>query len=156
MPKSFSNHCNGKITMTRQPLLSKPKAKRAQPEAQLQRAVVQVLCLMALPNVIWYSSTNGVKMAPRTAAHMKSMGMQAGVPDLCFVSEYSHACFMELKSVKGRQSPEQKAFQKKCEDRQLAYGLINNIDDAIDWLVKNYIIKEYRKKGSAEISIVSA
>jgi len=141
--------------MTRQPLL-KPKTKRAQPEAQLQRAVVQILRLMALPNVIWYSSTNGVKMAPRTAAHMKSMGMQAGVPDLCFVDTIGKASFMELKSDKGKQSPEQIIFQKKCALNGTAYGLINNIDSAIDWLVSHHIIKEYRKKGSAEISIVAA
>lgn len=130
--------------MTRQPLL-KPKAKRAQPEAQLQRAVVQVLRLMALPNVIWYSSTNGVKMAPRTAAHMKAMGMTAGVADLCFVNARGTACFLEFKSAKGRQSSEQKQFEVNVNFLGGIYGLINNIDDAIGWLVDFEIIKDYRK-----------
>ena len=130
--------------MTRQPLL-KPKAKRAQPEAQLQRAVVQVLRLMALPNVIWYSSTTGVKMAPRTAAHMKAMGMTAGVPDLCFVGRSGIPFFLELKSAKGKQSPEQVSFQTKCNLNGTVYGLVNNIDDAIEWLVFHDLIKDYRK-----------
>ena len=81
--------------MTRQPLLTKPKAKRQYPETELQKAVVQVLMLFGKRDVVWYSIPNGAKLAKRTAIYLKQTGMVAGAADLAFVV-HGMAYFMEL------------------------------------------------------------
>lgn len=132
------------MELTRQPLLSKTKIKRQYPESDLQRAIVQHLMLMGNPDVVWYASTNGVKMASRTAEHMKRMGMVAGVADLAFVIK-GQAYFMELKSLKGKQSPEQKAFESRVHAAKGIYIVVNNINTAIDYLMSWGAIRSFQR-----------
>jgi hypothetical protein len=141
--------------MTRQPLLKKIKAKRQYPESDLQRAIVQTLMLMGKPDVVWYASTNGVKMAIRTAEHMKRMGMIAGVADLAFVIQ-GQAYFMELKSEKGKQSPEQKAFETRVFAAKGIYVIVNNINTALDYLMAWGAIKAFHRTRSPIFNEVAA
>jgi hypothetical protein len=130
--------------MTRKPLL-KLKKRNAQPEAQLQRAIVQVVRLMCVPDLVWGASTQGMAMAPRTAAHMKAMGMEPGFPDLCFLVK-GMFYGLEVKANGGKQSLHQKDFECRVFAQGGTYVIANNIDTAIDYLVSWGAIREYRRK----------
>lgn len=80
--------------------------RRAQPEAAIQKAIVQHLKLRAAPGVFYFSIPNGGWRSPVEAAIMKSTGTRPGVPDLCLVHE-GKAYFLELKSETGRVSEHQ-------------------------------------------------
>jgi len=100
------------------------------PEARIQRAIVQYVRLRAVPDLIWGASTSGMLMAPRTAAHMKLMGMEPGWPDLMFVIG-GRFFAIEMKSAKGRQSEPQKDFQRKLTAQGGRYDVVFSLDEAM-------------------------
>ena len=116
--------------MNYQPQLRQPKKKRQYPETALQRAIVQILLLTRKPNVIYFAVPNGVKMAPRTAAHQKSIGMLAGVSDLV-IDIGGRIHYLEVKAPGGKQSPDQLAFEAATIAQESPYMVVNNINDAI-------------------------
>jgi hypothetical protein len=107
--------------------------KRDYPETRLQKVVVQHLRLVGTRGMIFFAIPNGVKMSPRTANLQKSIGMLAGVADLCIVID-GKAFFLELKSSVGKQSPEQIAFEQDCKDAGVPYVMANSIDTALNAL----------------------
>lgn len=113
------------------------KSPRANPEEMLQRAIVQHLRIRGNPDAIWYHCPSGEVRSARTGAKLKAMGVQKGVPDLCFLRPDGSPAFMELKAVGGRMSPEQKAFQAKCTALGVDHAVVADIDTAIilleDW-----------------------
>ncbi len=107
---------------------------RANEEETLQRAIVQHLVLTAPKNVLWWHTPNGEHRSKRTGGKLKAMGVQPGVPDLCFVLANGYAAFMELKAPGGRLSPAQKAFQQRCTAMGLLYVVCADIDTALHTL----------------------
>jgi hypothetical protein len=133
--------------MSRQPNLkfNYSKAKNAQPEAALQKAVVQIIRLAGMPGLVWGASLNGVKLGIKTATHMKKQGMNAGFPDLCFLIA-GHFYGMEVKAGKaGRQTPEQKEFERKVLAQGGTYMIVRDIDEAIKYLEAWSIIRPRTK-----------
>lgn len=104
---------------------------RRDDEAQLQRAIVSYLKLAARPNALWFAVPNGEKRSKATAAKLKSMGVLAGVGDLCFILATGVAAFMELKAGKNRQSKEQVAFEALCDANGAAYVVVTSFDQAV-------------------------
>lgn len=58
--------------------------------------------------------------------HHKNMGYTNGQADL-IVGKNGQFWALELKNQKGRQSPEQKLFQARCEEQGLEYRVIRSI-----------------------------
>lgn len=60
-----------------------------------------------------FSIPNGGRRDVVTGARMKAEGARRGVPDLCLAVPRGpyHSMYLELKTIKGRQNEEQKAFQ---------------------------------------------
>jgi hypothetical protein len=81
--------------------------RRRQPEAQLQRAVIEHLRLRGSSDVFWYHIPMGGYRSRNAGAEMKSLGAKAGLPDLAFVKAGS-AKFLELKADKGSLSEAQR------------------------------------------------
>lgn len=52
-----------------------------------------------------------------------------GFPDILVLTDGGFAVFLEVKAQKGRQSPEQKEFQKRCEEKGCEYHVVRSIDD---------------------------
>lgn len=52
----------------------------------------------------------------------KHMGKLPGVPDYCFIGGRD-SFFIEFKAGKGKQSPNQKVFERWCLDKQIPYYL---------------------------------
>lgn len=57
-----------------------------------------------------------------------------GIPDLVILPNQKPTIWAELKSDKGRQRPEQKAFQESCDRMGHTYCLWRSLDDC-----KNYL-----------------
>jgi len=54
----------------------------------------------------------------------RSLGLQAGRPDLTYYTPSGKAVFIEMKTPTGVQSPEQKKYQKKVESFGYSYQII--------------------------------
>lgn len=62
--------------------------------------------------------------------HHQKMGYIKGQPDL-IVCLKNKVIFLEVKSDKGKQTPEQKRFEELCGILNLSYYVVRNIQDVI-------------------------
>jgi len=54
-----------------------------------------------------------------------------GVPDFILIDDSGHFVGIEIKRPSGKQSEDQKLFEKKCKENGAEYYLIKSIDDLI-------------------------
>lgn len=78
-----------------------------------------------------FAVPNGGHRDKVTAAMMKAEGVVPGVADLLLLvpSQGLHGLAIEMKTEKGRQSPEQKQWQKKAEQQGYRYAVCRSLDD---------------------------
>jgi len=108
--------------------------RRGTPEADLQRAVVKAL-RFALPTtaIIHHSANEVTEPGPRGAkrqAILVGMGVHPGFADLMVLCD-GRVLFLELKSLKGKLSPEQEAFRDAVLAQGHAWALVRSLDDAL-------------------------
>jgi hypothetical protein len=108
--------------------------RRGTPEADLQRAVVEVLRL-ALPRgaIVHHCANEVTEPGPRGArrqAILVGMGVHAGFADLIVMSE-GRILFLEMKSLRGRLRPSQEAFRDTVLAQGFGWALVRSIDDAL-------------------------
>ena len=78
-----------------------------------------------------FAVPNGGARSKATAGRLKAEGVVAGISDLLFLvarGKYHGLC-LETKTPKGRQSPEQKEWQKKVEAQGFLYKTYRNFDE---------------------------
>jgi hypothetical protein len=75
--------------------------RRRQPEAAIQRSIVQHYRQRAAPGVFMFSVPNGGARSPVEAAIMKSTGTTAGVPDTIWIKD-GQVSAIEIKAEGGR------------------------------------------------------
>jgi hypothetical protein len=109
-------------------------ATRSNPEAALHVSVVEWLTRFGKPGLIWFHPANERRCSPRQGARLKRMGVKAGVPDICLVRPGGAAAYLELKSPKGRQTPEQSAFEQLCKANGSPYAVARTIEEAVSTL----------------------
>lgn len=95
----------------------RPATRRRSPEHEEQAALIRWRDMFAPtePRLKWlHCSMNGVKLTKAQAGKAKAAGMTPGVWDLFLPasSEYWCGLYIEMKSDRGRLTPEQIAFQK--------------------------------------------
>ena len=78
-------------------------------------------------NSVLFAIPNGGKRDKKEAARLKAQGVTAGVPDL-FAASRGVGFFVEVKTTKGRVSPEQLAMHRRIKgagdlDTFVVYGL---------------------------------
>ena len=95
---------------------------RANPEGEIQRAVVQHLRARGAPGMVFFHVPNGGRRGKIEGAIFKAMGVRAGVSDLILVHD-SKIFALELKAEGGRPSTEQMTFLTEI-DRAGAYTAI--------------------------------
>jgi hypothetical protein len=105
--------------------------RRAQPEAQLQRAVFEHLRWRGKAGWQFWATPNAAKRSPRYGAELKRQGLTAGVGDISALSPDGKYHELELKTERGRLSPAQRvrleAVAASGCRAEVAYGL----DDAL-------------------------
>ena len=114
--------------------------RRGTPEADLQRSVVTAL-KFALPKtaIIHHCANEVTEPGPRGAkrqAILVGMGVHPGFADLMVLCD-SRVLFLELKSLKGRLSPNQEAFRDTVLAQGFGWALVRTVDDALGALADN-------------------
>jgi hypothetical protein len=103
------------------------KHRRARPEAQLQRSLVNHLRWCARSDVWWTHLANGGYRRPIEAAIFKSLSVQPGAPDLLIVRA-GQALLIELKAPGRKLSP----LQVECHEALRRAGATGETTDNID------------------------
>ena len=93
------------------------------------------------PKLTLFAIPNGGNRNLITAMTMKREGVLAGVADLflAYPSKGSHGLWIEMKTSKGRQSPEQKHFQTDMEKHGYKYVVCRSFQDFKEE-IENYIV----------------
>ena len=106
--------------------------KRAQPEAQLHKAVAAYLRLALKPPTIWTTIGHGGGGKVR-GAQLKAMGVMPGWPDIIILwmdhDEQTRVTGIELKAGKGKLSDEQELRSEEFADVGADYVVARSVDD---------------------------
>jgi hypothetical protein len=101
-------------------------------ESQLQIACVKWL-RMQHPHLspFLFAIPNGGARSAITGAILKAEGVRRGVADLFLMvpTDNYHGLFIEMKVAKGKQSPEQLAFEADCAIMRYSYALCRTFDE---------------------------
>lgn len=113
-----------------------PRIAKVQPggsEHDLQAAVAEYLTLTLPHEAVFCSIPNGGKRAKATAGKLKAEGLKAGAPDLLILCR-GRAIGLELKTGKGRLSPQQMAFSMRWTTAGGVYAVARSLEDVADLL----------------------
>ncbi len=106
---------------------------RSMSESALHKSVAQYLRLSLMPPTIWTTFPAGGGGKVR-GAQLKAMGLAPGFPDILILhpgDPYTFVLGLELKSAKGRQSPEQKAMAVSFRTVGGHYAVCRSIDEVV-------------------------
>jgi hypothetical protein len=78
-----------------------------------------------------FAVPNGGARSKATAGKLKAEGGEAGVSDLILLVPklWHHALCIEMKTAKGRQSPEQKGWMEMVEAHGYKYAVCRSLDE---------------------------
>lgn len=107
--------------------------KRKHPEQTLQIQVANYLRVALRPPTIWTAIGHGGGGKVRGAI-LKAMGVQPGWPDILIIHPlpelvYHAVLGIELKSTKGKQSPDQHAVMEGFQNATCDYKICRSIND---------------------------
>jgi hypothetical protein len=114
--------------------------RRRQPEAQLQRAVIDHLRWRGAPGVFAFHVPNGGWRGPIEAAIFKSLGVTAGVPDIIILCD-GRAFGLELKSAKGRLTDVQRETHRRMREAGAPVAVAHGIDEALGQLTELRLLR---------------
>lgn len=99
-------------------------------EADEQKAVVAYLKMRDIP---FYHIPNEAKRNPRTASHLKALGMVAGVPDLCIpvARGVYHGLYIEMKAGRNKPTESQMRWLSLLQEQGYAATVCLGADEAI-------------------------
>lgn len=121
----------------------KKKRKHNSEEADIQSEFFNQVKLFfpQIPEKLLFSVPNGGSRNKIEAANLKRQGVRSGVADVILLipkKGFASLC-MEFKTKTGKQSLEQKKFQKQAENCGSKYVIVRSVKEAIEK------IKEYLK-----------
>ena len=119
-------------------------------EHQIQCAVARFLdlALDGIPNCIWWAVPNGGFRDVRTASKLKAEGVKPGVSDIMILWGGRLIC-IELKTAKGRQSPEQKQWADDATMAGAAYYVARSVEQVEEFLSTAGLPLRARTKSAA-------
>ncbi len=105
-------------------------------EAQIQIAVTRHLETRGIPGIRWFAVPNGGRRSPITGRQLKNQGVARGVPDMVIL-HYGTAYFLEIKTEKGKPSPEQLEWlnwlRNEGFEAEIGWGLDECLGILDDW-----------------------
>jgi hypothetical protein len=118
------------------------RKKHDNPEARMQTEFFNQVPIFfpKLPSKLLFSCPNGGSRNIIEAKNLKAQGVKSGVADVLLLipkKGYANLC-LEFKTSKGRQSDEQKEFQRQIEGAGGKYVIVRSVKQAID-VVKWYL-----------------
>jgi hypothetical protein len=100
------------------------------PEQQMQRQVFAHIRARSYPGVFAFHVANGVNSSARIGGIMKSMGLVAGVPDICIIHRAtSH--FLELKVGRNKPTQRQKDVMDMLQLAGARVAVAYSLDEAL-------------------------
>ena len=104
--------------------------RRAQPEAQIQRTVIQHLAWRARASVSAFHCPNGGWRSRVEGAILKTIGTVAGVPDIICIFE--GRCYaLELKAERGHVTDVQRVVHERLREAGANVAVAHGIDQAL-------------------------
>jgi hypothetical protein len=104
--------------------------RRRQPEADLQRAVVQHLQARAQPDCVWWHHPAGGYRRRTEAAILAGLGAVAGVPDLLLFRK-GRSFAIELKAPGGRLSEAQSEMLARLDRAGVFTAVCHDLDRSL-------------------------
>lgn len=95
-------------------------------ETDIQRAICDYLALRR--HFFWRNNNTPVFDTQRGAFRALPKYTLKGLPDIELIKD---SCWvgLEVKSMKGTQSPEQKEFERRCKENGVEYYVVRSVDD---------------------------
>jgi hypothetical protein len=87
-------------------------AKLEPTEDQLQIYAADLLRAFAHKWLVWFHCPNGGHRNITVAKQLKSFGVRPGIADLCLTGKGGRTAYVELKTLNGRQTQDQKTFER--------------------------------------------
>lgn len=120
----------------------KKKRKQNNEEADIQSEFFNQVKLFFphIPEKLLFAVPNGGSRNKIEAVNLKRQGVKPGVSDVILLipkKGFASLC-MEFKTKTGRQSPEQKEFQKQAETCGSKYVIVRSVKEAIE-KVREYL-----------------
>jgi hypothetical protein len=116
--------------MTYEELRAMLPKKKGKPEEHLQAAIVRYYRLQYPERYgMLFSNHNNANSAAQ-GEKAKAQGRVAGVADLTYLNGNGNIVFIECKTPTGKQSQEQKQWQKLIEENGYRYEIVRSIEDA--------------------------
>ena len=125
--------------------------RRAQPEAALQRSVIQHLTWRARPGVWWTHVPLGGLRSKIEAAILRGLGTARGTPDLLIAD--GKAYFLELKSADGRTSDAQRQCHEALRAAGAEVAVAHGIDEALAWLEAWNLLRRRSDKSTRSLGV---
>jgi hypothetical protein len=109
---------------------NRPRQRRAQPEAAIQRAVFQHFRARSAPNVFAFHPANGGYRRPVEAKILQGLGVTSGVPDVIAIKD-GRTYALELKAESGKLTEAQEQCLIKLREAGATATHAHGIDQAI-------------------------
>lgn len=84
---------------------------------------------LVAPGLIWWHTPNGGQRDAKAGSLLKRMGARAGVPDLVFLLPDGRCLHVEVKTAKGRPTPEQRDLHPRMAEAGHPVHTARSIDD---------------------------
>jgi len=85
---------------------------------------------LTLKRHFWIRINTQGQYDARLGKYRTSPYTMRGVADLLIIHQ-GQPVFIELKTAKGRQSPDQILFEKHCDEHAVEYAVVRSVDDII-------------------------
>jgi hypothetical protein len=109
------------------------KSRNRSPEADGQKYLVTMLRAYLPDQVWWCAGLSGLRLPPHIAAEAKRMGMEKGDYDLKFLFPDGVTRYVEVKSVDGVLTPEQKRVRELAGEANVAVVRIYTLNLPQSW-----------------------
>jgi hypothetical protein len=127
----------------------KPAGKVRQPEAQIQRAVIEHLRWRGVPNSFAFHPANGGWRTAVEGAILKAAGVVPGVPDVIIINN-GRVFGLELKTVAGRLSDIQRQTMEAMRRAGAIVAVAHGLDEAIAQLEQWQLLRRDRNSTRTE------
>jgi hypothetical protein len=127
-----------------------PESRKAQSEAQIQKAIVDYLRAV-LPHAIVSAIPNGSQRTASGRPANAVAGLLPGMPDLMVLLPQGRVIFFEVKAAKGRVSDNQLNIHMQMQPLDHVVAVVRSIDETRNALKIWGIETKEKQNGSAEI-----
>lgn len=114
-------------------LARRPRRRTQTPEGAILRTILDGLAALRLRA---FRLNSGAHVAPETETTRRRFIRYGspGLPDVLVLLGAGRVGFIEVKSPRGRLSPEQQAFRRDCLERRIPHCVARAWDDVEQWL----------------------